>query len=523
MMNPHKTFRLFLASWLMVGVSLWAVPSTTLVYASTKDIRDINPHLYGGEMAAQNMVFEPLLLNTREGLKPWLAERWEVSKDTKTYTFFLREDVVFSDGTPFDAKVVKQNIDAVLSNFKRHAWLELVNQIDKSEVVDAYTYRLTLKNAYYPALEELALTRPFRFLSPKCFQEGETKGGVSCLVGTGPWVLSEHRRNQFAHFEANPTYWGKKPLLQGVRWRVMPEHQSILLALQKGEIDLLFGADGDMVDLDSFAALERQGRYRTLMSQPIASRAVLINSNQPITSDINVRQALQYAINKEAIAKGIFNGSEVVAHTLFSPTTPYCDVELPSYMYDPVKANTLLEKAGWVKGKDPIRTKEGKPLVLEISFNAQNAQERAISEYLQSNLKTVGVELRIVGEEKQSFLDRQQSGNFDLQYSLSWGVPYDPQSYISSWRIPAHGDFQAQRGLPKKAWLDETITRVLIEPDSATRHELYAQMLRYIHSQYVYIPLTYSRTKAVFSPKVQGVEFSLSQYEIPFERMSLSR
>ena len=520
-MNPLQRFWLICA--VLFTCKSFLLASSMLVYASTKDIRDINPHLYGGEMAAQNMVFEPLLLSTREGLKPWLAQRWEVSKDAKTYTFFLREDVVFSDGTPFDATAVKQNIDAVLSNFKRHAWLELVNQIDKSEVVDTHTYRLTLKNAYYPALEELALTRPFRFLSPKCFQEGETKGGVSCLAGTGPWVLSEHRRNQFAHFSTNPTYWGEKPAIDAVRWRVMPDHQSILLALQKGEIDLLFGADGDMVDLDSFAALERQGKYRTLMSQPIASRAVLINTNQPITSNPNVRQALQYAINKEAIAKGIFNGSEVVAHTLFSPATPYANVELPSYMYDPAKANALLEKAGWTKGNDGIRIKESKRLSLEISFNAQNAQERTISEFIQSNLKAVGVELRIVGEEKQSFLDRQQSGNFDLQYSLSWGVPYDPQSYISSWRIPAHGDFQAQRGLAKKAWLDETITRVLIEPKSTVRHELYAQMLRYVHEEHVYIPLTYSRTKAVFSPKVQGVEFSFSQYEIPFERMRLSR
>ena len=87
-----------------------------LVYASTKDIRDINPHLYGGEMAAQNMVFESLVVNTEKGIQPALAQSWDISKDGKTYTFHLRENVTFSDGEPFNAKAVKMNIDAVVKN-----------------------------------------------------------------------------------------------------------------------------------------------------------------------------------------------------------------------------------------------------------------------------------------------------------------------------------------------------------------------------------------------------------------------
>lgn len=92
-----------------------------LVYASTKDIRNIHPHLYGGEMAAQGMVFEPLVVNTREGIRPWLAERWEISADGTVYTFHLRRDVRFSDGEPFTAQVVKLNMDAIMANRSRHA------------------------------------------------------------------------------------------------------------------------------------------------------------------------------------------------------------------------------------------------------------------------------------------------------------------------------------------------------------------------------------------------------------------
>ena len=126
---------------------------TEIVYASTKDIMDINPHLYTGEMAAQNMVFESLVTINNDGeIDPCLATSWEISKGGLEYTFKLREDVTFTDEEKFNADAVKQNFDAVLSKFDRHAWLELVNQIDKTEVVDEYTFKMTLKKAYYPSL-----------------------------------------------------------------------------------------------------------------------------------------------------------------------------------------------------------------------------------------------------------------------------------------------------------------------------------------------------------------------------------
>lgn len=494
-------------------------PRTELAYASTKDIRDINPHLYSGEMAAQNMVFEPLVINTKEGVKPWLAERWEISPDGREYTFHLRPGVTFTDGTPFNAEAVKLNMDAIVANRPRHAWLDMVNEIERNEVVDELTYKLVLKHPYYPTLVELGLVRPFRFISPKCFIDGQTKNGVSGYAGTGPWVLTEHKDKQYALFTANEHYWGPKPGLESVRWKVMPDHQTILLALQKGEIDLLFGADGDMLNLDAFDALRKEGKYVATISDPVASRAILLNAHQPVTGDRAVRLAFQHAVDKTAIAEGILNGTETVADTLLAKTVPYCDPDLPVRAYDPDLAARMMDEAGWKPGKDGQRYKDGKKCEVRIYYNSDNAQERAISEYLQSDLKKIGVSLKIIGEEKQAFLDRQRTGDFDLQYSLSWGTPYDPQSYLSSWRIPAHGDYQAQVGLDRKPWLDATITALMIEPDEAARRNIYRDVLTYIHDQGVYIPLTYSRTKAVHTPELQGVAFGMSQYEIPFERM----
>ncbi|EHD19762.1 MULTISPECIES: nickel ABC transporter substrate-binding protein [Brenneria] len=495
--------------------------SVSLSYASTKDIRDINPHLYGGEMAAQNMVFEPLVVNGEQGVRPWLAQSWEISPDGKQYTFHLRQGVRFSDGEPFNARAAKQNFEAVLANYQRHAWLELVRQIDKIDAADDDTLVLHLKNPYYPTLVELGLTRPFRFISPRSFIDGQTKNGVRSYAGTGPWLLAEQVKNQYATFKANPRYWGTPPKLQSVTWKVIPDRQSMLLALEKGDVQLIFGADGDMIDGDTFMALQAAGKFHTVIGEPAASRALVLNSSRAITSDRQVRLALQYAVDKQAIAQGVMSGSESVADTLLARSVPYADIaDLPVYRYDTAKAAALLDEAGWrLPAGGAIREKQGKPLRLVFSYSTNNAGEQQIAEVVQSNFRQIGVDVSLLGEEKQAYLDRQKSGDFDLQYSLSWGKPYDPQSYLSSFRIPAHADYQGQKGLSDKAGLDALIGRVLIEPDETQRRALYRRILLRLAQEGVYIPLTYSRAKAVFSPGLQGVTFNPSQYEIAFEKM----
>lgn len=496
-----------------------AKSTNDLVFASTKDIRDINPHLYAGEMPAQNIVFESLVIDTDEGIKPALAENWDISEDGLTYTFYLRQGVVFTDGEPFNAEVVKMNVDAVVENIEKNAWLNLVAEIQETKAVDRYTFQLTLKNPYYPTLEELGLTRPFRFISPKSFIAGTTANGVSSYAGTGPYVLTEHKKNQYAVFTENDNYWGDKPKIKSIKWKVMPDHQTILLALEKGEIDLLFGSDGDMVDNDSFKALSEQDKYSTAVSRPVGSRAIVLNSQKPITKDPIVREAFQSAINKQMIAEGILNGAEQVADTLLAPSVPYADVNLLKQEYSEDRANELLAKAGWEIDKDGYRYKDGKKLEITIYYNSDNAQERTISESMQNDLKQVGASLKIIGEEKQAYFDRQKTGDFDLMYSLSWGLPYDPQTYVSSWRVPSHADYQAQVGLDKKEWLDQVITDLMSEQSEDNRKQMYKDILTYIHSENIYIPLTYSVTKAIHTKALKGVDFNVSQYEIPFEKM----
>lgn len=497
-----------------------AAARTELRFASMKDIRDINPHLYGGEMAAQSMVFEALVENAPNGqILPKLAESWEISEDGRVYTFHLRRGVRFTDGEPFNAAAVKLNFEAILENRIRHAWLDLVNKIESNEAVDEYTWRLTLKRPYFPTLVELGVSRPFRFISPRCMKDGHTKAGVSCLAGTGPWMLAEHRRESFARFEANPSYWGAPPKLRSVRWTVLPDAQTILMALEAGEIDLVFGADGDQLTTDALANLAEEKKLVVRQSAPAASRTVLLNSTRPVTGDPAVREAIQHALDRSAIVEGVLNGLEAPAETLFAPNTPYCDVPLTPRRFDPDLAAKILDDAGWKLGDDGVRVKNGQRCEAVFRFNAQNAQERTIAEAIQADLARIGISLRTLGEEKQIYLNRLRDGDFDLAYSLSWGAPYDPQSFFSSWRVPVHGDCAAQRGLAAKPQIDRRVNEFLVEPDEDKRREIAAEILRIVHDSGVYLPISYSRTKAVSVPELQGVEFAVSQYEIPFEKM----
>lgn len=150
-------------------------------------------------------------------------------------------------------------------------------------------------------------------------------------------------------------------MLNAVVWKVIPDRQTLLLSLQKDDIQLIFGADGDMLDMDSFEALQASGKLKTIMSDPVASRAIVLNSSRPITSDKKVRQALEYAVDKDGIASGILDNSETVAETLMAKTVPYSNIDLPVYHFDQDKARKLLDESGWIltEGKT-IREKNGK-------------------------------------------------------------------------------------------------------------------------------------------------------------------
>lgn len=485
-----------------------------LVFVNYRDIRDLNPHLYAGEMYAQEMLYETLVNITADGYEGCLAESWDISDDGKTYTFHIRDGVKFSDGEVCDANAIKANFDAIIENKDRHTWLEMMNLLVGVSASDDKTFVIELSEPYYPLLTELGVTRPFAMISPKAMKDGSTKDGVNAYIGTGPYVLTDFVTDEYAVFEANENYWGEQPKIKKITVKVIPDNQTRILALEKGEIDMIFGKN--MIDADAINQYTGNDKFTVSLSDPTSTRQIVLNTTRDVLADKEVRQALQHATNKQAISDGIFYGLEQPADTLFAKTVPYCDIDLEPYAYDVELAQSMLDEAGWVVGADKIREKDGQKLNIDLLYNSDSVTEKAIAEYLQSEYQKIGISLNIHGEEEQSYRDNMKAGNFDMVFNICWGTPYDPQSSLAAMRAPVYGDYAAQLGLEDKADIDQAITDILVSTDETKRQELYTFVLTRLHEDAVYIPLTYECNKAIYRSDLQGFHFTQTQYEVPF-------
>ncbi|WP_433746769.1 staphylopine-dependent metal ABC transporter substrate-binding lipoprotein [Paenibacillus amylolyticus] len=497
---------------------------TELIYASAKDINDMNPHLYPGSMPAQGMVYESLVENTVDGIKPLLAESWDISEDGKTYTFHLRKDVKFHDGEPFNAEAVKQNFDAVQANAEKHAWIKLSSKIVSTKVVDEYTVELVLSETYYPTLVELSMTRPYVFLSPKDFKDGGTKDGVNGYNGTGPYKLTGHKIDENATFEANEAYWGGAPEIKKITSKVLPAGETTFLALQKGEINFVFTDDrgADSIDIEAMNQLAESGDYQIVRSEPMNTAMIVANSSKmdsPV-QDQAVREAVWYGIDRESISNDIFDGTQTVADSLFSSNVNYADVDLKKRNYDPETAKEILENSGWTLANgEAVRTKNGKPLAMNLYYDSNSSSQKTQAEFIQNSLKGIGMQVEIVGEESTSIANRRSTGEYDLLFNQTWGLAYDPQSTISAFTSDASYKHTTS-GLPQAEELYKKIEEVMVSTDEETRRALYTDIMKIVHDEAVFIPLTNGRVTVVAPQSLDGISFKQTQYELPFEQMN---
>lgn len=499
------------------GAGASAETRDELVFVNYRDIRDLNPHLYAGEMYAQSILYDTLVSNTEDGYAGCLAEDWSISEDGRIYTFNIRDGVTFSDGTPCDANAILANFNAILENRERHTWLEMMNLLTGVSAPDDDTFVIEMSEPYYPMLTELACIRPFAMISPDCMKDGSTKDGVNGYIGTGPYVLTDFVTDEYAVFERNENYWGEAPSIQKITVKVIPDNQTRIMALENDEIDLIFGKN--MLDADGISQYVDSDKFEVGLSDPTSTRHIVLNTTHEILGDTAVRKALQHATNREAISEGIFYGMEPAADTLYSSTVPYCNIDLEPYAYSVDEASRLLDEAGWVAGNGGIREKDGKKLELDLLYNSDSVTEKTIAEYLQSEYLKLGISMAIHGEEEQSYRDSMKAGNFDMVFNICWGMPYDPQSSLAAMRAPVYGDYAAQQGLEDKAEIDQAITDILTSTDETERQALYDFVLTRLHEDAVYIPLTYETNKALYTSELKGVHFGTDQYDVDFASM----
>ncbi|WP_374702734.1 nickel ABC transporter substrate-binding protein [Bacillus sp. V5-8f] len=497
-----------------------------ITFAWPRDVGTMNPHVYNpSQLFAQSMIYEPLVSYQAGGeLKPHLAESWGISDDGKEYLFKLRQDVKFSDGTSFNADIVKKNFDAILKNADMHGWLGFIPKIAQTEVIDEYTFKLTLTEAYYPTIQELAVVRPVRFLGESGFpQDGDTSKGVEKPIGTGPWVLDEYKADEFAVFKRNENYWGELPSVERIKVKVIPDAETRVLAFEKGELDLVYGEG--VISIDSFKQLESTGSYGTSISEPVATRQLVLNTNKEQLSDLRVRQALHYGFNKQAMVEGVTSGLEEKADYILPTNFPYTsNVDATVVDYNVEKAQQLLDEAGWKlpEGKN-IREKDGKPLEIELMYNSAESIQKTMAETLQSEWAALGVKLNIVGVELTTQVERFKANEFDMNFFSNYGAPYDPHTFVNIVATEGFGFREAISSYPNKEELLEQIAEVQQTTDEEEREKLYTGILGSLQEQGAIVPISYIRKIAIYQNNVSDFTFPANRDEHPFTGISVNK
>ena len=373
-----------LASLVAAPVSGAAAPRAggTLVYATGTDALTLDPQFVTDVPTARAVmhIHETLVYMDDEGkIVPGLAESWSVSADKLTWTFKLRKGVRFHDGTPFNAQSVKQTLDRILNPATGSPRRSTAEAIQQSRVVDEDTVVLTTGKPFAPFLAQLTAYN-LAMLSPTA-ADRLGKDYATRPVGTGPFMLESWKPGDRLVLARNPSYWGQKPWLDRVEFRVVPEDGTRVLQLLAGEVDVIASVPPIMLKRLAGAADVRVLRapgYRTVY--------VGLNNKVKPFDDLRVRRAVAHAINPQAIVQGVLGGVGAVGGGLESPAIGGAAKGLAPYRHDPALSKKLLAEAGHAGG---LKTKLYVP-------TGRYLMDRQVGEAVQAQLKEVGITADIV-------------------------------------------------------------------------------------------------------------------------------
>lgn len=454
------------------------------------------------------LVYESLLKYDGKKAVPNLAESYEATPDGKEYTFKLREDVKFSDGLPLNAEAVKQNMDGILLNADRFSWMGAIGKLDKVEVVDDYTIKFVYKEPYYAATLDMCSQFPIRMISPNSIpDDGNTAGILKSSIGTGPYVLTEAVKDQQYVFTVNENYWGDKPAYKKVIVKVIPDHDSRVMALQSGDVDLIYGAK--QLSYEAYAQFTDNKKIGTACSESESeTRSILMNTANEVLKDMDVRKAILCGVNKKDIIGTVLLDIENKADTILNPSLTYCDVEVEPYEYNKEEACKILDEAGWTlpEGKT-IREKDGNKLSLNLMYVTGRGAEESIAQVFASQMKEIGIDVKLDGVELMVWGSRGFEGDFDLSFNATYAAPYDPHTYIGG-MMSYSLDNPAQQGLEDKKDLDEKILKLFSINDEKEIKNCYDSILKQLHESAMYIPISYQKQIALYNKDViSTVEF----------------
>jgi peptide/nickel transport system substrate-binding protein len=351
-------------------------------------------------------VFSGLVKYDLDGVTPVpdLAESWQ-SADAITWTFKLRTDVKWHDGTPFTADDVKFTFDAMIDpNVTVTNKGVLVNLVS-TEVVDPATVKLTFKE---PVASVPVGIGYLIFILPKHLLEGtdlnDPAAFVANPVGTGPFKFQEFVSGDHTTVVPNPDYFGTKATVEAVIFKQVPDLNAQVAQILTGEIDIAFP------EVSQLAAVEKNDNLQVLLTTPIQYFFIGFNHRLPIFQDVRTRQALAYAVDRQTIIDKVVQGKAIPATGPVHPRIEWAyNPNVTTYGYDPEKAKALLAEAGWAAGDGGTLVKDGTPLKFKLTSTSGNAIRQQINTAIQQYYKAVGAEIELEFLEPNVF-DQQMFG-----------------------------------------------------------------------------------------------------------------
>jgi len=440
------------------------------------------------------LIFSSLVAHdSHMNIVPDLATSWE-TPDPLTYIFHLREGVKFHDGRPLDAADVKYTFDTILSGAVKTGKRGAFRAVASVDAPDPATIVFHLREPYASFLWNL--TRPSVGIVPR----GATAAQMALHpVGSGPFRFVSSAVDEDIVLERNPDYFAGPPKIQRLRLRIVPDAIVRALELRKGSAD----AELDSLTPDMYTALAREKGISVLEAPGTQVQYIAFNCTDPILSHREVRQALAYATDRATLIKYLLRGLARPAASLLPPNHWAYDPDVPQYVYDPVRAEALLDAAGFRRGSNGVRFH----LTIKTSTDAST---RLLAEALADQWSRVGVVLELRSMEYATFYSDVTHGSFQL-YSQRWvGGNNDPdifQYVFSSKKMPPDG---ANRGHYSNPVLDSLLDREAVEMDREKRKQLLWEIQKIVAVDEPYINLWYSDNVCAHRDRLRGIALSPS-------------
>ncbi len=419
---------------------------------------------------------------------PDLADSWDTS-DPKAIVFKLHQGVKFQDGTDFDANAVKFNIDRILNTASspRNSEIASVASVD---VVDQYTVKFNLTQPFAPLLATL-VDRAGMMLSPAAIQKaGDSLTTAPVGAGTGPFRFVEWQQDDHLTLERNPNYWKKDangdplPYLDKLVYKIIPDENNRLNNLKTGDVDI-----AQRPPAKDIAAVKKDSAFVYKDTPALEFDGVELNVATEPFNNKALRQAVAYAIDRDAIVQTVFYGLGVVSNGPISPPLPPYDANYKPYTRDVNKAKSLLAAGGKPNG-----------FSFDLLITSNSPQQEQQAELIKDELKEIGVTVNIVPEEFTKLVDDTQTHHFTASI-LGWSGRIDPDGNT-------YNHFHTGGGFNDPQYSNQQVDALLDQARASyqaeQRNTLYRQINQLVTDDAPWIFIYHPVTIELHTPKVKG-------------------